>query len=49
MYYIDTYENVVYAFDFNDKSEISNKRIAIRIPKELRAPNGMTIDNKGNL
>lgn len=49
MYYIDTYENVVYAFDFNEKSEISNQRIAINIPKDLGAPDGMTIDKKGNL
>ncbi|MEC3907882.1 SMP-30/gluconolactonase/LRE family protein [Tamlana sp. 2201CG12-4] len=49
MYYIDTFENVVYAFDFNDKSEISNQRIAINVPKNIGAPDGMTIDNKGNL
>lgn len=49
MYYIDTADNVVYAFDFNDKSEISNKRIAFRIPMEMGAPDGMTIDSNGNI
>ncbi len=49
MYYIDTYEQVVYAFDFNAKSEISNKRIIIKIPTSLGVPDGMTIDSKGNL
>ncbi len=49
MYYIDTVKNGVYAFDFNEKSEISNQRMAIAIPKYLGAPDGMTIDNQGNL
>jgi sugar lactone lactonase YvrE len=49
MYYIDTFESVVYAFDFNDKSELSNQRIIIKIPKEFGAPDGMTIDSVGNL
>lgn len=49
MYYIDTVDHAVYAFDFNGKSEISNRRVAIDIPKEYGAPDGMTIDNKGNL
>ena len=49
MYYIDTYKQVVYALDFNTKSEISNKRIAIEIPTSQGAPDGMTIDSNGNL
>lgn len=49
IYYIDTYENVVFGFDFNAKGEISNKRIIIEIPKEKGAPDGMTIDSEGNL
>ncbi len=49
MYYIDTVDRAVYAFDFNENSEISNRRIAIEIPEELGYPDGMTIDNKGNL
>lgn len=49
MYYIDTYDYVVYAFDFNEKSEISNQRVAFEIAKELGAPDGMTIDTQGNL
>ena len=49
MYYIDTFEAKVYAFDFNEKSEILNQRVIIDVPKELGMPDGMTIDNNGNL
>ncbi|GAL82081.1 gluconolactonase [Algibacter lectus] len=49
MYYIDTYENVVFGFDFNSNCDISNQRIVIDIPKDKGAPDGMTIDSQGNL
>ncbi len=49
MYYIDTVDQVVYAYDFNEQSEISNRRIVVRIPTEKGAPDGMTIDEQGNL
>lgn len=49
MYYIDTSDQVVYAFDFSKFSEISNKRTVIEIPEEMGAPDGMTIDKNGNL
>lgn len=49
MYYIDTLDQLVYAFDFNKNSEISNKRPVIEIPEEMGAPDGMTIDENGNL
>jgi sugar lactone lactonase YvrE len=49
MFYIDTMDYVVYAFDFNEKSEISNQRIVVKIPTDSGAPDGMTIDANGNL
>ncbi|MBJ6367191.1 SMP-30/gluconolactonase/LRE family protein [Snuella sedimenti] len=49
MYYIDTVKQGVYAFNFDENSNISNQRMVITIPLELGAPDGMTIDNQGNL
>ncbi|MCK0158255.1 SMP-30/gluconolactonase/LRE family protein [Cellulophaga sp. F20128] len=49
MYFIDTAIRSIYAFDFDNKSKISNQRILVTIPKQFGSPDGMTIDNKGNL
>jgi sugar lactone lactonase YvrE len=50
MYYNDTPNGTVDAFDYNDKTgEISNRRVAIRIPRGGGGPDGMTIDADGNL
>ncbi|HEV7330494.1 MAG TPA: SMP-30/gluconolactonase/LRE family protein [Flavisolibacter sp.] len=50
MYYNDTPTGTVQAFDYDDKSgNISNRRIAVCIPKGMGAPDGMTIDADGNL
>ncbi len=50
MYYIDTPEMVVFAFDFdNSTGEISNRRIVIEIPEGAGYPDGMTIDSEGML
>lgn len=50
MYYIDTADGVVYAFDVdNVTGNISNQRIVIEIPSSMGAPDGMTIDEEGNL
>jgi len=50
MYYIDTPEMAVFAFDFdNTTGELSNRRIAIKVPKDAGYPDGMTIDNEGML
>ena len=50
MYYIDTFENKVFAFDYDiHTSGISNKRVAISMDADLGGPDGMTIDNEGNL
>lgn len=50
MYFIDTPTNEVAVFDFNmETGTISNKRTAISIPKDMGSPDGMTIDEDGNL
>src|SRR6201995_4461065 len=49
-YYIDTPTFTIAVFDFDKvNAEISNKRIAIRIPEHEGSPDGMTIDNEGML
>jgi len=50
MYYIDTPTRQVRAFDFSPEGgEISNPRVAIQVPEENGAPDGMTIDEEGML
>lgn len=50
MYYIDTFEQAVYAFDFDSShGGISNKRIFITIPESMGSPDGMTVDSTGKL
>ena len=50
MYYIDTPDFVVYAFDYDLKTgTVSNKRVVITIAEDLGAPDGMTIDSEGML
>ena len=50
MYYIDTFEQTVYAFDFDVMhGDISNKRIFITIPESMGSPDGMTVDSTGKL
>ena len=50
MYYNDTPTMTVQAFDYNDKTGgISNRRIAIKIPRGSGAPDGMTIDSEDKL
>ncbi len=50
MYYIDTPTLVVAAFDYDLASgSISNRRVAISIPKEMGLPDGMAIDAEGML
>ena len=50
MYYIDTPTQCVQAFDYDDQSgDIANRRIALSIPKETGAPDGMSIDSADNL
>lgn len=50
MYVVDTYERVVYAYDYNlEDGKASNKRIAVRIPDNEGIPDGMTVDAEGCL
>ncbi|HZH74211.1 MAG TPA: SMP-30/gluconolactonase/LRE family protein [Mariniphaga sp.] len=50
MYYIDTPTYKVTAWDYNnDTGEISNPRTAVEIPDDMGAPDGMAIDEEGNL
>ncbi|NQU84279.1 MAG: SMP-30/gluconolactonase/LRE family protein [Mariniphaga sp.] len=50
MFYIDTPTQKVMRYDFNNKTgEISNGKVAIEIPKDTGSPDGMTIDEDGNL
>jgi len=50
MYYIDTPTRQVRAYDFDVGSgEISNPRVAVEVPEENGAPDGMTIDQEGML
>lgn len=50
MYYIDTFENFVYAFDYDAATgQIANKRIVITFPEGEGSPDGMSIDSEGML
>lgn len=50
MYYIDTPTQKVVVYEYNNKTgEIGNEKVAVEIPKELGSPDGMTIDEDGNL
>lgn len=50
MYYNDTPTLTVQAFDYDHKTgNISNRRVAVRIPRGSGAPDGMTIDAEGKL
>lgn len=49
-FFIDTADYEVICFDFdNERGMISNKRRVIEVPRKMGAPDGMTIDNEGNL
>lgn len=50
MYYIDTPTRKVMAWDYdNETGEISNPKTAIEVPEEMGYPDGMTIDEDGNV
>jgi sugar lactone lactonase YvrE len=50
MYFIDSPTREVWAFDFDPAdSAISNRRTVVRVPESLGWPDGITIDDKGNL
>ncbi|ULC60546.1 SMP-30/gluconolactonase/LRE family protein [Flaviramulus sp. BrNp1-15] len=50
MYYIDTPTQEIKAFDYDDATgNISNERVAVKVPDSLGGPDGMAIDENGNL
>lgn len=50
LYYIDTPTQKVMVYNYDiETGNISNPKVAITIPKELGAPDGMTIDENGNV
>ena len=50
MYYIDSPLQQVRAYDFHDASgEITNERVVITVDPGIGTPDGMTIDEEGNL
>ncbi|MDD4107397.1 MAG: SMP-30/gluconolactonase/LRE family protein [Prolixibacteraceae bacterium] len=50
MYYIDTPTRKVMSYDYNNATgDISNPEVAVEVPEDMGAPDGMTIDAKGNL
>jgi sugar lactone lactonase YvrE len=50
MYYNDTPTGTVQAFDYDDKTgAITNRRIAVQIPRGNGSPDGMTIDSEDNI
>ncbi|WP_346858585.1 SMP-30/gluconolactonase/LRE family protein [uncultured Draconibacterium sp.] len=50
MYYIDTPTQKVVAYDYNNETgEIGNPKTAVEVPEEMGSPDGMTIDDDGNI
>jgi sugar lactone lactonase YvrE len=50
MYFIDTPTREVAAFDYDDATgAVSNRRVAVKVPKENGHPDGSTLDAEGNL
>ena len=50
MYYIDTPTQKVMSYDYNNETgEISNPKVAVKVAVDLGSPDGMTIDEEGNL
>lgn len=50
MYFIDSPTRTVRAFDFDlERGELGPNRVVIQVPPKLGTPDGMTIDQDGNL
>ncbi len=50
MYYIDTPTQKVMGYDYdNETGDISNPSVVVNVPSEMGSPDGMTIDEEGNL
>jgi sugar lactone lactonase YvrE len=49
MYHTDSAPRTIYAFDFSDSGEISNRRVFAQFGEDDGHPDGMTVDSDGNL
>lgn len=49
LYHIDTKEHAIFVFDITENGMIENRRVLIQVPESEGFPDGMTIDEKGNL
>lgn len=50
LYYADSYDRVIWAFDVNAQSgELSNKRVFVTLRREEGMPDGLTVDAAGNV
>jgi sugar lactone lactonase YvrE len=50
LYYTDTVERVIYAYEYNlDRGTVSNKRIFVKVPNHEGIPDGLTVDSEGYL
>lgn len=50
LYYTDSYEHVIWAFDVDVESgALSNKRVFVKVPRHEGLPDGMTVDAEGNV
>ncbi|HWB87195.1 MAG TPA: SMP-30/gluconolactonase/LRE family protein [Bryobacteraceae bacterium] len=48
LYYADTSERVIYAYDYDIQSgSVSNRRIFVRVPPHEGIPDGLTVDSEG--
>ena len=48
LYLTDTYAGEIYAYDYDVQNcTASNKRTAVKVPKEIGIPDGMTVDSEG--
>ena len=49
-YFIDTERFCVQDFDYDiEKNALSNGRVCVAVPKEMGIPDGMTVDDEGNI
>lgn len=48
LYLTDTYSGEIYAYDYDvENCAVSNKRVAVKVPREIGVPDGMTVDSEG--
>ncbi len=49
-YFVDTQKHTVQEFDYDiEKNELSNGRVCVTVPPEEGIPDGMTVDDEGNI